>query len=304
MNVVNVEAVAWAKDRSKTTLRADTKREYQQIFDRMMLKGVAPGTSKVPSTRMKQRAAARYVISRDILLADGVGDINKVTSLWMQVQTIQQIADENVQAYEAGEFIGVSHKRNSKKASIKKLPDDWREALCEKMSTHRHFNAVKILACIGCRPAELDMGVEVYRDQDGIHFAVQGAKVSGKKGQLWREITLPLEHPIAMTILDGTYNAEPESLTKAITRKAIKLGYVGVSAYSFRHQFSSDLKVSGHNKKTIARAMGHQSTATQETYGNSGAGRPFHIVAIDSAKEPRVWVKSAKPKPSKKPKIR
>ena len=139
----------------------------------------------------------------------------------MQVQTIQQIADDNVEAYEAGELVGASHKRNSKKASIKKLPDNWREVLCATMSKHKHFNAVKILACVGCRPAEIDMGVEVYRDDEGIHFTVQGAKASGKKGQLWREITLPLDHSVAMSIPDGTYNADPESLTKAITRKAM-----------------------------------------------------------------------------------
>lgn len=302
MNEVNVEAVTWAKKRSKTELRADTKREYQQIFGRMLLKGVTPGSSKVPSTRMKQRAAARYVLSRDILLADSTDDVNKVASLWMLVQAIQQISDDNVEAFEAGEFLGVSHKRNSKKASIKKLPDNWRETLCEKMTKHKYFNAVKILACVGCRPAELDMGVEVFRDQDGIHFTIQGAKVGGKKGQLWREITLPLDHPLAMTIPDTTYNARPVSLTKAITRKAISLCYEGVSAYSFRHQFSSDLKVSGCDKKTIARAMGHQSTATQATYGNSGSGRKM-VMSVESAKEPRVWVKS-KPKPSKKPKIK
>ena len=303
MNVVNVEAVAWAKDRSKTTLRADTKREYQQKFNRMMLMGVTPGSSKVPSTRMTQRAAARYVLSRDILLADGAGDANKVTSLWMQVQTIQQIADDNVEAYEAGELVGASHKRNSKKASIKKLPDNWREVLCATMSKHKHFNAVKILACIGCRPAELDMGVQVFRDEEGIHFDIQGAKVDGKKGQRMREITLPPDHPVAMTLPDGIYFAHPESLTKAITRKAIKLGFNGVSAYSFRHQFSSDLKTSGYDKKTIARGMGHQSTATQQIYGNSGSGRPLQV-SIESTKEPRVWVKSTKPKPSKKSKIR
>ena len=302
MNEVNVEAVTWAMKRRKTILRADTKREYQQIFDRMLLMGVTPGTSKVPSTRMKQRAAARYVISSSILLAAAAGDVNKVALLWMQVQTIQQISDENVEAYEAGELVEASHKRNSKKASIKKLPDNWREALCEKMSKHKYFNAVKILTCVGCRPAELDMGVEVFKGLDGIHFAIQGAKVGGKKGQLWREITLPLDHPIAMTIPDTTYNARPESLTKAITRKAVSIGYEGVSAYSFRHQFSSDLKVSGYDKKTIARAMGHQSTSTQATYGNSGSGRKM-VMSVASDKEPRVWVKS-KPKTSKRPKIR
>ena len=299
MNVVNVEAVAWAKDRSKTTLRADTKHEYQQKFNRMMLMGVTPGSSKVPSTRMTQRAAARYVLSRDILLADVAGDANKVKSLWMQVQTIQQIADDNVEAYEAGELVGASHKRNSKKASIKKLPDNWCEVLCATMFEHKHFNAVKILACIGCRPAEIEMGIEIYRDRDEIHLTIQGAKVTANKGQLWREITLPLDHPIATTLTDGIYYAEPESLTKAIGRKAIMLGYQGVSAYSFRHQFSSDLKASGYNKKMIAREMGHQSISTQETYGSSGTGRQLNLITIESAKEPRVRVKS-KLKHSKK----
>jgi hypothetical protein len=52
------------------------------------------------------------------------------------------------------------------------------------------IDAVKVLACVGSRPAELESGVQVYRDELGIHFTIIGAKVSDKKGQLWREITL------------------------------------------------------------------------------------------------------------------
>jgi hypothetical protein len=302
MNEVNVEAVAWAIKRSHTKLKAQTMYEYQQKFDRMMQCGVVPGTSKVPSTRLTQRAAARYALSQEILKANSVGDAKTVAALWMQVQQIKQIADGNVDAYEAGEFVGSSYKRNSKKASIKRLPDDWRSSICKLMLNHIHGDAVKVLACVGSRPAELESGIEVYRDEHGVHFTIQGAKVGENKGQLWRVITLPLDHPIAMTIVAGTYFADSLSITKAITRKAVRLGFEGVSAYSFRHQFCSDLKASGYAKKTIAKCMGHQSTTTQSTYGNSGAGRQLEV-QISSATEPRIWV-NGKSKPSKKPKIR
>ena len=303
MNVVNVEAIAWAKARSRTKLSGPTMHEYQQKYDKMMREGVVPGTSAVQNTRQTQRAAARYVLANEILKANNVGDIHRMETLWKQVQAIQLVADVNVQAYEAGDYVESRRMRDSKKFSIKNLPDDWRKSVISTMSQHKHADAVRVLACAGCRPAELEMGVEVYRDADGIHFTIQGAKISEKKGQLWREITLQLDHPIAMTIPNGTYYANPESITKAIARKASKLGFEGVSAYSFRHQFSSDLKASNYDKKTIAKAMGHQSTATQQTYGNSGAGRPLQV-SVESAKTPRVWVKSTKPKPSKKPKIR
>lgn len=302
MNEVNAnEGLVWAIKRSKTKLMAKTKHEYQQKYDRMMQCGVVPGTSTVPSTRLTQRAAARYVLACEILKANTAGDAKTVAALWMRVQQIKLIANDNVGAYEAGEFVGSNYKRNSKKASIKHLPDDWRSSICKLMLNHKHGDAVKILACVGCRPMELESGIEVYRDEHGVHFTIQGAKVGENKGQLWRVITLSLDHPIAMTIDSGTYYADSVSLTKAITRKAGRLGFEGVSAYSFRHQFSSDLKASGYNKKTIAQCMGHQSTATQSTYGNSGAGRPIEI-KVASAKVPRVWLKS-KPKHSKKPKL-
>lgn len=69
-------------------------------------------------------------------MADGEGDAKKIALLWEQVKQIQQVAEENFDAYKAGEWTGSNHKRKSKKARIKKLPQNWREALCKEMSSH------------------------------------------------------------------------------------------------------------------------------------------------------------------------
>ena len=104
---------------------------------------------------------------------------------------------------------------------------------------------------------------------------------------------LPLDHPIASKIPTGLHQAQSKSISETITRKAIKLNFEGVSSYSFRHQFASDLKASGFSKRNIAMAIGHQAEVTQQTYGNSGAGRQI-TMKVTAERKPRSVVGKAK----------
>lgn len=293
MNEVNEDAVAWAKKRLKVKLATKTSHDYALKYVKMRDNQRIPGTAQNPRTRLVERAAARRCLAALIMSAYLDNDQARVTELYASVLQIKSIADANELAYADGVWSGKKHFRNSKKASIQKLPDDWKDQICEIMGKHRNINEVRILACIGCRPSEIEKSVEVHREPDGIYFEITGAKVDGVRGQIWRQIILPLDHPIASKIEDGKYSAKKKSISEIITRKALKLGFEGVSAYSFRHQFSSDLKVSGISKRNIAMAMGHQAEVTQETYGNSGAGKHI-IIKVTANKLPRAKLKKSK----------
>ena len=126
---------------------------------------------------MHERAAARYCIAEEIITAHTAHDHAEVNILYASIKCMQSIADENELAYQEGTWVGKKHFRNSKKASIQKLPDDWKEQLLATMSKHRYLNATRILACVGCRPAEIQNGVFVHHKKDGIYFEILGAKV-------------------------------------------------------------------------------------------------------------------------------
>lgn len=310
MNGVNVDgfltAAKWAAKRVRDTLKAETMLGYKQMYARLQEEERIPGSSKKPSSRQYERAAARRMLANEILEGVKNNDDVAVAEAWVRVQQIQDLADANMQAYEDGEWTGARQQRNSKKASIKNLDADWRERVCEAFVSHKYLNAVRILACVGCRPAELQIGVQVYRETNGILFIINGAKLAKNKGQSWREILLPLDHPIASQLAEKVHRItkkDKKLLTDTIGRYSAKLGFVGISAYSFRHQFASDLKASGFKKSEIAKSLGHQSVLTQQTYGNKGAGSAI-VVTVHADQEPRSEVKNKinnvsnkKPKP-------
>jgi integrase len=293
MNKVNEEAVEWAKKRLKVKLAPKTAYDYTLKYVKMRNEKRMPGTAENPRTRQAERAAARRCLAAEIMSYHIKNDQENVSKLYSLVLQIQSIADANELAYAEGVFSGKNHPRNGKKASIQKLPDDWQDQMCSIMSKHRYLNAVRILACTGCRPSEIEKGVLVHHKQDGIYFEIKGAKVDKVRGQDWRQIILPKDHQIASKINDGMYSAQKKSISEIITRKGVKLGFEGISAYSFRHQFASDLKASGISEKNIAMAMGHQAEVTQETYGNSGKGKQI-ILKVTANKIPRAKLKKSK----------
>lgn len=292
MNEVSEEAYLWAKKRLKLKRKQATIVGYKLKYAKMLIDALTPGTATCPSTRLHERAAARFCIAEEIITAHAINDKAKIVALYVSILHIQSIADENQLAYLEGSWTGKKHFRDGKKASIHNLPDDWKDQILGSMNKHRYLNATRILACIGCRPSEIEKGIVVQHKVDGIYFDIQGAKVDGMRGQVWREIILPLDHPIASKINIGLYKAPSKSISETISRKAEKLGFKDISAYSFRHQFASDLKASGFNKRNIAEAMGHQAELTQETYGNSGAGRKISMKVIAEKKPRKVHIKS------------
>ena len=60
-----------------------------------------------------------------------------------------------------------------------------------------------------------------------------------------------------------------------------RTGLAAVSAYSFRHQVSADLKAAGV-EKAIAQVLGHASERTQGRYGRPSKGRAGGGIILDA----------------------
>ena len=56
-----------------------------------------------------------------------------------------------------------------------------------------------------------------------------------------------------------------------------------VSAYSFRHQFASDLKASGLDGVTVSAVLGHSVDDTKKQYGTSKQARGAQTTRLISA---------------------
>lgn len=202
--------------------------------------------------------------------------------------------------------------RHTKRQDMKGLPANWRELVVARMPT---YTAAALTAAVtGCRPAELVNGVRLSIESGMLVAHIQGAKVdvARGKGQEWRRLEWPLDHPGSMvrdlaTLAHeggGSLVVKIESATnfsKAMSNAAKRQWpkrQTTVTPYCFRHQFAADMKAEGQlDSGEISAALGHLSDATKSTYGHSNmskgrgvapakvtAARPVKMRALAKAK--------------------
>jgi hypothetical protein len=177
-------------------------------------------------------------------------------------------------------------KQTGKRKGLSSLPDTWQEQYWSWVKDSKYADAIAVLDCCGCRPSELELGVDVtYRD-GYLELYIQGTKRhGGKYGQAWRRVKVEPTFPAALHLVklcsesySGTANVRVESgknlsATMAWYSKALwpDQRYV-VTPYSYRHQF----RVEAVDKLTtdeVAQAMGHSVDRTQNHYGTSRQAR-------------------------------
>lgn len=164
----------------------------------------------------------------------------------------------------------------------------WQEqVMAASTPTQRPF--VALMWATGCRPAEIERGVTVRRVKGGIEIEIPGAKVTDTNGQPRRKILIDAKSPAGLHLgMALGANAEIEMSRKAkrigndfadIRRRT---GLATVSAYSFRHQVSADLKAAGVDENAIAQVLGHASERTQGRYGRPSKGRAGGGIILDA----------------------
>jgi integrase len=179
----------------------------------------------------------------------------------------------------------------SKRRGLSRLPADWRAQMI-RAAKPRDRLPLAVLALSGCRPAELRMGIQVEALPDGrVRIRVSGAKVRADRGQPWREIVedprAALGHELGHALwkrlgeVGGAIEVRIEPAGHAfqdrVSRLARRLGFRGISAYSFRHQMSADLKalVAGGQLSGVeaSAALGHASARMRKHYGHRSQSR-------------------------------
>lgn len=195
--------------------------------------------------------------------------------------------------------------RKSKSFSIRTAKDDWRERVAGAMVGD--LRLLFLLQCVtGCRPQELENGVQVRLRCDGTIVArVKGAKCDEFVGQPSRCLRLATIDGVTLMLarmlkvgrtLDsrkcnlGLVNTYAKRVARACGRAFPERKERGrLSPYSVRHQFKADLVAAGWSRVEVAMAMGHSTTRSGTAYGQGGRGggggvRPIAIKAMRPVK--------------------
>lgn len=178
-------------------------------------------------------------------------------------------------------------RRQSKRAGLSKLPEDWREQLAKRLPTWRM--PYLVAACTGARPSEIGKGIEVRIEGDDLVATIKGAKGGPYSGQKYRELRwsivagMPeLVRQLAKEVHQaggrlvvdyaGRDNPDPAKAFSGAMRQAGKRAFPGhkltLTPYSLRHATASDLKASGLSDAQQSAALGHQVAETKGTYGH------------------------------------
>ncbi|WP_230947718.1 MULTISPECIES: site-specific integrase [Burkholderia cepacia complex] len=194
----------------------------------------------------------------------------------------------------------------TKKPALRLLPPDWRESIWAMASTPEWqqsrpqlLPALAVLWVTGCRPAELEQGIELVTGRDSLVVKIMGAKCvdagGRERGQPTRHIGFSVDananpalrflHTLAgQNAVDGigkyTIAHNRDYLYNSIValgRSAFPKLRTRISPYCFRHQVASDLKAATSEREITleqaAKVMGHLSDYSIGAYGHAVHGR-------------------------------
>lgn len=180
--------------------------------------------------------------------------------------------------------------KKSKRGSLSKLPENWRELFIAGTSgIHRDW--LLVLSAAGVRPAEIANGIEIEPHSNGVILKILGAKTTATTGQPIREIQVANE--FGSELAEGgkrVINAKNGNAVSQYICRRSRLIFPNhpnkISAYSFRHQFAADLKASQLTSLQISAALGHTAEFTKQHYGHKSQSRARGKILLKSATRP------------------
>ena len=191
---------------------------------------------------------------------------------------------------------------NSKRLSLNRLAEDWREAIFSSIKSIRLKDAVAVLSATGCRPAELELGVVVCIRNNRLMISIPGAKVNPEmgRGQPLRAICIEQATPWGEYLFtratensgEMTVKYDAGGVSQRLSEKSRDLWprrKTLVSAYSYRHFIGKSMKESGEPPEKIAMTLGHASDFSQTVYGRAGGSKKssgMHGIVLAVAKNP------------------
>ena len=210
----------------------------------------------------------------------------------------------------------------AKKSALRLLPPDWRESIWVAASTPEWqqsrpqlMPALAVLWITGCRPAELEQGIELVTGRDNLVVKIMGAKCvdagGRERGQPTRHIGFSIDananpalrflHDLAgRNAVNGigkctiTHNKDYlYNSVVALGKSAFPKLRTRISPYCFRHQVASDLKAATSDRELTleqaAKVMSHLSdysigTYVHATHGQTDPGGRVKVPFVSTAR--------------------
>jgi integrase len=203
----------------------------------------------------------------------------------------------------------------SKRETLGQLPPDWRARIFAATGTIKPRppsqvrKAVAILWLTGCRPSEIERGVEVQMEGGQLVITIRSSKVGeidngdviAQRGIEVRRLRIDPTSTPAAELLAGLAAAGPivvKHPKKSLRTRVNELGQEvlakmrnppSVAPYSFRHAMGCDLKSCDTlTDEERAMAMGHLSTESLTKYGRRrrGGGEKSPFEKIEASAVP------------------
>ena len=279
-------------DRHQTkNVSPETIRRYmktgRQFFGRH--RGIQKTGAK--ATYYLRKAALEFYAAELLMRAGRSGDLKSFRLAFLTLEKLYTPL-VGIAAINAGNVCPVQQTQpiNSKRKSLQGLPVDWRDRMLVGESGKERDWLLLLSAC-GLRPSEIARGVDVIPYKNGAVFLIKGAKTSQGYGQKIREIYSESSWAKELAQQGGrTISAsKANSVSKYVSRRGQEVfprKTRKVAAYSYRHQFSADMKASDLTEPEISMLLGHKSLRTKKLYGRSSQARGAVAVQLLHATNP------------------
>lgn len=196
--------------------------------------------------------------------------------------------------------------QNSARQRLPKSKGESWQARVYGAATEKMRPAIAVMWATGARPAEVQKGIDLERVEGGLRVRIPGSKVNNLKhsGQPVRVLLIKEDTPAGRALAAVLGDAEKVVIQRKASRitkdfcdhirPRLPASYQ-VSAYSFRHQASANMKADFQDAAKVATAMGHRTTRSQQHYGTarqsqSGGGAVLDARATHQPKETRGMV--------------
>jgi integrase len=255
-------------------LSKSTQAKYRALGKRYFLKHAAVTETSSKRTYYVRKAALTFY-AVEMLRASLDTDDEKLFA--QALSTLLKFHTEDVpgSAMRQGRKCPISNPQpvRGKRKSLQGLPQNWIDMMLANLSGPKR-DWLLVLSAAGVRPQELANGVKVTPHKSGVIFEVLGAKTGKGYGQPVRQFyvvskfatELAASGPQTITAISA--NAVSAFVSK-LGRKIFKPheAIESVSAYTFRHQFSADLKATNLLGDEISAILGHSVNDTKNHYG-------------------------------------
>jgi len=299
-SATDVAAETDLAERAKAKVGAATAATYAEVYARQMrrapdadvtaahlLKGVSRaswhGTRAAIMHHLAKEAAAA---KRKQEAAYKAGALHEATQ-WAVEREALAIVARDAMAMDAPTE---RRPRQTKRSTVPTDPD-WRAKVFEA-ATEAQKPGIAVLWASGCRPAEVESGVDVHVfEKDGrrmVCIDVPGAKVTEKSGQPRRRIIIDAASDPGSALISVMGDVDRMTIKRgaavlnndfARIRKRLKATGGAdwqVAPYSMRHQMSADAKVHFAQEMpdedaavdAVATLLGHRVTRSQGRYGH------------------------------------